>query len=590
MARPRLVWQLLPSYALVVLIALLSVTVYSFISLRRFYRGEVDAQLFTALRLIERQVAETWQRDPSDVQSLCQEMGEASALHLRIIDPRGEVVGDSESQPSNLASQRRRPEIEAALKGKEATVTRYDESLRQTMHHAAAPILGPGGEFLAVASASMPLKDMRETLTEITGRIAGAGLIVGVLAVVSCAIMAQRISAPLRDLRNAAEQFARGDFEHRVPVPRSEEIGQLAEAMNSMAEQLDQTLNTMEEKRTEQEAVLSSMDEGILALDRGESVINLNRAAADLLEVDAAKALGATLQEVVRHASLQQFISECLAEPEVPRTRLVSFYSGKERTVRAQSSALRNRRGEQMGLLIVLHDVTQLRRLENVRRDFVANVSHELKTPITAIRGAAETLQEAPTDGDQEARFLGMISRHAARLEAIIDDLLELSRVEQTTEQGGVECEPARIATVVTEAVSLCSPMAEERGVRLEVQTDAACRARINAPLLERAVVNLVDNALKYSDAGSRVVVQCLSSDGESMIVVSDQGCGISRKEQQRIFERFYRSDAARTRDPSGSGLGLAIVKHIVNTLQGRVSMQSDPGVGSTFTIHLPAA
>jgi two-component system, OmpR family, phosphate regulon sensor histidine kinase PhoR len=250
---------------------------------------------------------------------------------------------------------------------------------------------------------------------------------------------------------------------------------------------------------------------------------------------------------------------------------------------------LRDGEGKRTGSLIVLNDVTRLRKLENIRRDFVANVSHELKTPITAIKGFVDTLKDgAAKNLDDAERFLAIIQKHVDRLENIVEDLLSLSRIEKEGEREESELEERAIGEVLAGAIQVCDVKAREKGIGIELICDREVRAEINPTLLEQAVVNLLDNAIKYSDPGKKVEVEALETEAEVLIHVRDHGCGIEKKHLDRLFERFYRVDQARSRKLGGTGLGLAIVKHIAQAHGGSVSVESQPGQGSTFTIHLP--
>ena len=257
----------------------------------------------------------------------------------------------------------------------------------------------------------------------------------------------------------------------------------------------------------------------------------------------------------------------------------------------AEGAHLYDEDGNQMGALIVLHDVTRLKKLENIRRDFVANVSHEIKTPITAIKGFTETLGEGAVENPEvTSRFLGIINKHVDRLETLIEDLLSLSRIEQEVENDVIVLREAMIRDVLLTAVQVCQIKAAPKRINLELSCNEHLKANINTELLEQAVVNLLDNAIKYSGEDSTVRIAARQIDDEIEIKVRDEGCGIERKHLPCLFERFYRVDKARSRSMGGSGLGLAIVKHIVQAHRGRVTVESAPGQGSTFTIRLPNA
>jgi two-component system phosphate regulon sensor histidine kinase PhoR len=298
------------------------------------------------------------------------------------------------------------------------------------------------------------------------------------------------------------------------------------------------------------------------------------------------------LQDVIRNPDLRRFALLAIDCREPVEDDLV-LRGARDRIIRLRGTALRDLSGEG-GAVIVLNDVTDMKRLENVRRDFVANVSHELKTPIASIKGFVETLLDGAADDPADRRrFLDIVARQADRLESIIEDLLSLSRIEQSEEAGNLPREPVPIAELLAAVTADCLPRAADRSIRLELSCPDSLVAEVNAPLLEQAVINLVDNAIKYSEPGRTVR---LSADEEPAaaggpavrIMVEDEGCGIDGEHLPRLFERFYRVDEARSRKLGGTGLGLSIVKHIVQAHDGTVAVQSEPGKGSTFTIRLP--
>ena len=299
---------------------------------------------------------------------------------------------------------------------------------------------------------------------------------------------------------------------------------------------------------------------------------------------------------MLRHAELLDLIDRTLADNS-RQDRRVSLPTGTEPVLlQTRAVPLRDEQERSMGVLLVLHDLTRLNRLEHIRQDFVANVSHELKTPITAIRGYVETLLDgALEDTDNARRFLDIVLRQAGRLDAIVDDLLTLSRIENRDGHEAITLAPAPVRPVLESAVQTCAVQAAERGIEVRVEGDGGLRAAINAPLLEQAVINLLQNAVTYSPPGARVVLRCEAGtsetgEGEVRLRVSDNGPGIGREHLGRLFERFYRCDRARSRDQGGTGLGLSIVKHIAQAHHGAVAVDSTPGQGSTFTISLPAA
>ena len=398
----------------------------------------------------------------------------------------------------------------------------------------------------------------------------------------------RRISQPLQDMRRGAERFAAGDFYHRLTIPDTVELASLAITLNRMAAQLAEQIAVITQQRNEQEAILESMHEGVLALDTQERVITVNRAAEGLLGVVATQAKGHLIQEVVRNVTLQRLAAAAMHSTESATADIV-LRGSEERFLQATATALRDAQGQDIGVLVVLNDVTQLRHLENIRRDFVSNVSHELKTPITSIKGFVETLRDGALDNREYAeRFLGIIARHAERLHAIIEDLLALSRLEQSDESYDIPRSETTLTDVLQAAILDCAAKAEAQHVTVVPACAVELRATVNAPLLEQAIVNLLENAITYSNPDSCVWVSARQDDDMLVIEVRDQGVGIPHAHLDRIFERFYRVDKARGRERGGTGLGLAIVKHIAQVHGGQVAVVSTVGQGSTFTLYIP--
>jgi two-component system phosphate regulon sensor histidine kinase PhoR len=309
-----------------------------------------------------------------------------------------------------------------------------------------------------------------------------------------------------------------------------------------------------------------------------------------MFDSDLSRVQGRTIQEVVRNTVLHQFVKDALSSEE-PVERDIVVYSEGEQILNGHGTALKDADGKRVGALIVLNDITRLWRLENIRRDFVANVSHEIRTPITTIKGFVETLRDGAVQNPEDLeRFLAIIEKHVDRLEAIIEDLLRLSRIERNIEGEQVTLEKRRLRDVLLTAIQVCELKSVPKRIVVELSCNEELVAQINPELIEQAVVNLLDNAIKYSDEGSIVQVKAAHRDSEIVISVHDHGSGIEKEHLPRLFERFYRVDKARSREMGGTGLGLAIVKHIAQAHGGHVLVESISGKGSTFTIHLPRA
>ena len=586
--KKRLLWQLYPSYLLITVISVMGVTWYASSSLRQFFLGQTASDLEARARLVEKQIEECL--DPPDekcVDLLCKKIGRRASTRITIILPSGKVIGDSREDPAKMDNHVDRPEFMQALTGPSGNSMRYSRTLEKNMMYVGIPVRA-NEQTLAVVRTSIPVTAIDVALKEIQIRIAGAGLVIALFAAALSLIVSRRITRPIEELRKGAESFARGDFQCTLPVSESEEIGGLAEAMNEMARQLHERINTIIGQRNEIEGVLCSMIEGVIAVDMDERVLSMNNAAARMFGCNASEAQGRSIQEIVRNTVLREFVTDTLSS-EKPVERDVVLSSNGDLFLSGHGTLLQDAQGKQIGALIVLNDVTRLRRLEEIRRDFVANVSHEIKTPITAIKGFVETLREgAVKNPDDAERFLGIIEKHVERLEAIIEDLLSLSRIERGTEREENELVENSVKDVLDTAIQVCEVGAVARKIDIELSCPENLSAKMEPRLLEQAVVNLLDNAVKYSNEESSIRVEASQGEGEIILSVRDEGCGIEKKHLSRLFERFYRVDKARSRQLGGTGLGLAIVKHIAQAHGGHVNVESTPGKGSTFSIYLP--
>jgi len=586
--RKRLIWQLFPSYLLITLLSLLAVSWYASSSLRHFFLDRTAADLKTRALLVEKQIAaHLAPLDAAAVDAICKEIGQHSATRITVILPSGQVIGDSRETPKMMDNHAGRPEIASALKGDTGLSRRYSKTLMQRMMYVAIP-LKKDQTTSGVIRIALPTTSIDRELRSIQIKIALGGLLIALIAAGISLLISRRISRPIEEMKKGADHFAEGDLSHRLKAPDSEELASLAEALNQMAAQLDRRIETIISQRNELETVLASMREGVIAIDNEEQIINLNSAAAGLFDSKPENCRGRNLQEVIRNSALQQFVRQSTIS-QVPKEDDISLYHNGEKTLHLHSSPLLDASKERIGTLVVFNDVTHLRRLENMRRDFVANVSHEIKTPLTAIKGFVETLHQGNVDNPDEAkRFLGIIQKHADRLSSIVEDLLSLSRIEQEDKVKTIKLEEGSIKDVFRSAILICRPKAEEKNIGLQIVCDEQISARFDANLLEQAVVNLLDNAIKYSEPESTIYLKAQPGGSKIKISVEDQGIGIAQKHLPRLFERFYRVDKARSRNMGGTGLGLAIVKHIAQAHSGNVSVESTLGQGSTFTIHLP--
>jgi two-component system phosphate regulon sensor histidine kinase PhoR len=463
------------------------------------------------------------------IDELSKKAGRNALTRITVILPSGRVVGDSEKDPATMDNHADRPEFIGAIKGNRGASIRHSITLDKDLMYVAVP-LKKRSHTAAVVRTSIPISSIDNALEAIQVKVLLGGLVMALFAAILSLFVSRRITRPIEQIRKWAESIARGDFLIKPSVRSSEEIESLSASLSRMAEDLRERIDLVIRQRNEIEAMFSSMIEGVIAFDMEEDVIGMNQAAAGILGCDLSEAQGRSIQEVVRNTALHEFIRETILADK-PVEKDIPITSDGEGLVNGRGTILRDAGGRQIGALIVLNDVTRLRRLENIRRDFVSNVSHEIKTPITAIKGFVETLRDgAVRDPEDAERFLGIIEKHVDRLEAIVDDLLNLSKIEQESEKEGIALVESRISEILQNAVQVCHVTAADKKVKMEISCAGSMVAKVDPSLIEQAVVNLLDNAIKYSDDRGSVRIAATEEEGQVVIAIRDQGCGIEKK------------------------------------------------------------
>jgi signal transduction histidine kinase len=518
-------------------------------------------------------VALEWHTD-RDADEIANSAGVALGHRVTLIDSSGHVLGDSEFDGPALAALQNhatRPEVIAALRDGQGSSQRVSPSEGDEELYVAVRS-GSG-----VARVSIGTTELDDIVSRARGDVLLSGLIALVIALALAVLFSRQVTAPVVELRDVASAIAAGDLSRRPALSAPGEVGELAAAVRRMAEQLDTRLQALQAEDVLLSAIIESLNEGVIAVDAQRRVVQINQTGRQWLDVKAEVPFSADL--LPRDRSLQDAMGEALAGHIVDRVEAV---------IGGRTLALTARPLGVGGAVLALFDLTGIRRLETVRRDFVANVSHELKTPLTAIRGFAETLVSELTDRVQHTQFADTIRANAERMQHLVDDLLDLSRIES----GGwtPAPHPLDVAAAAADALAPLQHLASQRGVTLRVSVGRdAATVRADAVALRQALTNLIENAVRYTPRGGEVVVSSHSDAAGIWIVVRDTGAGIAPEHLPRIFERFYRADAARSRAEGGTGLGLAIVKHLVEAHGGRVAAESDVGQGTTISLLFPS-
>lgn len=599
----KLFWKLGLIYFGLLLAILLAVNFYSSRLLRRDYVRSANDKLASLMSVAKARPPAS--KDPEELQAWTDWVA-ASGLRATIFDQAGRILADSPHLPQPAGSSSDQPEVQQALSSGEGHSARHSAALDRDLVYDAVRSQTPQGDTLVIRLA-VPLVEAHTSMAELRRRLLAASLVILIFGGLISLIYFRMFAARVERLKNFSRRIAEGDFRSLPGERQRDELADLAGALNETAASMDRMIRSLSGERNRSSAILRSMVEGVAVVDARERVVFSNRAFSEILSLDASVIEGRPLIEVIRNSELLGLIRRALNGEEGLRTDIamgivqLRSFSVTATPVQALDSASANRtsanvanapqpEGQPSGAVVVLHDVTELRRLERVRQDFVANVSHEFKTPLTAIQGFAETLLSgALEDPRNNRRFLEIIRDHAARLASLTDDLLKLARIEAGKLE--VEFVPVNILELVEQCAETALLKASRKHIVFETDVPSGLPAiRGDASLLHEVLQNLLDNAIQYTPEAGRIRVSVAVNGREAVIAVSDTGIGIPLADQERIFERFYRVDAARSREAGGTGLGLSIAKHIVEAHGGRLWVESEIGHGSRFSFSISVA
>jgi two-component system phosphate regulon sensor histidine kinase PhoR len=520
--------------------------------------------------------------DQSELQEHVTRLAKETHARITLIDASGAVLADSGEQPQKMENHKNRPEVEQAERSEVGVSTRFSGTLHEPMMYVARRNDQGPARYIRIA---LPLDAVGAEIRWLHRVVWTATGITLVVALILSMLIARRISAPLVELSGAADSIARGNYGKKVLVSSNDEVGRLASSFNAMSEACAAQIAQMDQDREQLRAIFRSMVEGVLVLDAEQTILFVNEAAGELLGVPLASTQGQKIWQVFRHRQLTEAVTKILAEDEPYRCDLE--WTGTEKRALAMQGA-RLPGQPHRGAVLVFHDITHLRKLETVRQDFVANVSHELKTPLAAIQATVETLLDgAMQDPEHNVRFLERVRESADRLHRLVQDLLTLGRIESS--QAPLELEAIDLQLPIEECIGRQAARARAKDLQLVPEPPGhEVVALAEDEALAGILDNLVDNAIKYTPAGGKITLRWYDEDRHAIVQVIDTGVGIPEKDLPRIFERFYRVDKARSRELGGTGLGLSIVKHLVHSLGGGITVTSQPGEGTVFTIRIP--
>jgi two-component system phosphate regulon sensor histidine kinase PhoR len=526
-----------------------------------------------------------------EIQNLAVELAPKAKARITVVAPDGKVLADSDrSYDQVLAMEKHglRPEIRAALQGKVGSSIRWSETLKKKMFYWAAPIVQQG-QVVGALRISLPFTEARSYVTAVRLPILAASVIGIGLVILLSWLLGRSIAQKMKALVDAARRYARGDLSQKMVINTADELQTVASSIRRVSSALQQRVHDLETEKAKFSAILENMAEGVIAVDRNNEILLCNTSAKKIFGVSGDSFQGKSLLEVTRHERMDQIVRSAV-EGEAVLIEEIEWSHPEEKILKIHAIGIGKGAGGVCGLL-VLHDVTELRKLERVRREFVANVSHELRTPLTSIQGFIETLLGGGTrDPGQSEKFLRMMQEDTHRLNRLIHELLELSRIE--SKKIVLHVEPLNLKQEIEKAVSGFLVVLKEKQISIEDRLDpkASYQVKADRDRLQQILINLIDNAVKFNRPGGRIVLEVERVNREVRVSITDTGIGIAEENIPRVFERFFRVDKARSREFGGTGLGLAIVKHLVEAHGGRVSCESQLGEGSRFSFTLPGA
>jgi two-component system phosphate regulon sensor histidine kinase PhoR len=531
-------------------------------------RGEIETSLRQKAQMFASRVADA---SPGSLRQMTEQAAPAAGARITVIDSTGKVLADSEGNPGTMENHATRPEFVTALKGQIGSATRLSKTIGVDLLYVAVPI--PGG---AVRMA-YPLSSIREANGEIRRDLLEGSAVAGLLALLLAFVATQSIGRRLLRITDFAERVAAGDLSARIQEGAGDEISHVASALDKTARKLEEGFSALENSRQTLETLLNSMQEAVIAVAQDERVLWANQRMERLLP--SGVRLSAPLVQSVRDPEILASVKTALTTRDVTIARAAKIFSGRVFDVTAAPMP-------GGGAVAVLHDQTEIERVEKTRRDFIANVSHELRTPLTSIQGYAETLLESREVPTELREFVEIIRKNAMRMARLTEDLLVLARVESGEQK--LNFQPAMPSQLLDDAVQTFHELAITRGIEISVMNTASSAVLVDRDAIHQVFTNLIDNALKYGDQGGKVLVGACESEDGVQFYVRDFGSGISSEHLTRLFERFYRVDKARSRESGGTGLGLAIAKHVVRAHSGTIRAESELNHGSTFYFTLP--
>jgi len=581
----RMMWKHFIYFSVIVFVTFVLLVFFTSRKIKSHHIQTLETALQNQAELLKGTVEELMvSGSAEEIDHLVKELGQKIDERITVVRSDGVVLGDSKENPSQMENHAFREEIQQALHGEVGKTIRYSTTVKEEMLYVAMPIEDKG-EIIGVIRISVGLKSIKENVEVINRQIVYSAIALMVLALFASFLFSRALTKPIKDMAITARKIKDGDFKARAFVKSKNELGELADALNEMARELESSFSNLDSEREELKGIVSAMVEGLVVLDRQGKIVLANQGFMEIVGIfSLSSIIGKRYWEVLQSAGLNELV-KTVSEKGKPESREIVM---REKIYWGSGILVSGEHGEK--IIVVLHDITEIKRLEKIKADFIANVSHELRTPLTSIMGFVETLQDGTLDEPgQSARFLSIVSRHVDRMAKIVSDLLQLSQIESKEFELKMELFP--IKELMEEVVLSLKRSLDQKSQSIEISLESegmqveGDRYRVN-----QALTNLVENAIRYTPPKGKIKIEARSKGEWVEVAVIDNGIGISREDLSRVFERFYTVDKGRSRELGGTGLGLSIVKHIIEAHGVKVYVESEVGKGSKFSFTLKKA
>ncbi len=578
--------KMMLSYIIVILLGTLITGVFSYQVAQQHYTTEVENKLLAIGKIIQQDIVS---KEKMNADSIAKYYGKTANVRVTIVNEQGKVLGDSSADYLKLENHSNRPEIREALQTGKGESTRYSTSIKQYLKYIALKIETKRESI--IIRLSIPISDISTIRKQLILFII-VGVFISILVAGSLGVQfAEKITTPIKQLTNITKDIAGGNFSDTVKINANDEIAELSESFMDMKTQLDKTIHQLSERNVEMRAVLNSMIGGLIAIDNNNCVMLINQTAREMFDIRQNDVINKNILYVLRNHIINAFLNEKKDSfPVDQQTVLDLYYEDKYYKIYCSPIQDQSKGNKAIGTLLIMQDVTNIQKLENIRSEFVSNVTHELKTPLTSIKGFTDTLKSGAIKDEKVAeRFLDIIDIEAERLHNLIGDILNLSEIE--TMKQDICVQEYFFEDILNEVIAIIRPSADKKNVSISYKIDSSVsKIMMNKDRLKQILINLIDNGVKYNKIDGEVNIYCRRQKDMIELQIIDNGIGIPKEHIPRLFERFYRVDKGRSRNQGGTGLGLSIVKHIVHLYNGTIEVLSEVGKGTEFIIKLPIA